>query len=152
MAHQKLRAAALFIAIISIVLGISWAMVTAKLAQANEQQPQPTPQVITQENIRDIAVTFVRASHVDVAQFLNNLSWTGGRQNSNLIGAETYAWQSQGWNLTINYPVVAEPIYHITANYSTLQTPGSTGIPYRVTWEGTWQNGNLTETSYSFTQ
>lgn len=63
MAHQKIRAAALFVAILSIVLGISWVIVTAKLAQANAQQPQPTPKIATQADIRDAAITYITADY-----------------------------------------------------------------------------------------
>jgi hypothetical protein len=152
MAHKKIRAAAVFIAILAVVGGISWAIVTAKLAQANEQQPQPTPKLATQEDIRDEAIAYIKANHTDADRFLNNLSWTGGRQNTNLLGAETYIWQSQGWNVTMRYPVVAQPTYKITADYSPQQTPESIGIPYRIVWEGIWQDGTLTETSYTFSQ
>ena len=110
------------------------------------------PKFEIQQYIRDAAMTYIKANHADAAQFLDNLSWTGGRQNTNLLGAETYIWQSQGWNVTIHYPVVAEPIYKIAAYYSAQQTPESIGIPYRIVWEGTWQNDTLTETNYAFYQ
>jgi hypothetical protein len=80
---------------------------------------------------------------------MSNLAWTGGRVTPpNLIGAETYMYYSQGWNVTINYPVYPNPIYKITTDYSAT----STSIPYRIIWKGTMQNGLINETSYVFAQ
>jgi hypothetical protein len=80
---------------------------------------------------------------------MQSLNWTGGRVDRGLIvGAELYTYISGGWNVTMTYPVYPNPIYTVTADYSS----PSLGIPYRVIWEGTWQNGTITETSYTFAQ
>ena len=152
MAHEKIRAALLFATILAIVGSISWAIANAAQTQANTQGPETMPKLAIQEYIRDAAVTYIKANHADATEFLNNLFWTGGRQDTKLLGAETYTWQSQGWSITIHYPVVAQPTYKITADYSPQQTPESMGIPYRIVWEGTWRNDSLTETSYTFAQ
>jgi len=61
---------------------------------------------------------------------MKDLTWTGGRTTpQNLVGAETYMYYSQGWNFTINYPVVPNAIYKINADYSAT----SISIPYRIT-------------------
>jgi hypothetical protein len=152
MAHEKIRAALLFAAILAIVGSISWAIANATQTQANAQEPKTMPKFAIQEYIRDTAVTYIKANHADATMLLNNLSWMGGRQDTKLLGAETYTWQSQGWSVTIHYPVVAQPTYKITADYSPPQAPESMGIPYRIVWEGTWQNDTLTETSYTTAQ
>ena len=152
MVHEKIRAALLFITIIAIVGSISWAIANTTQTHANMEEPKTMPKFDPQQYIRDAAVAYIKANHANAAQFLNDISWTGGRQETNLLGAETYVWQSQGWNVTINYPVVAQPTYKITASYSAPQTSGIVGIPYRIVWEGTWQNDALTETSYTFAQ
>jgi len=152
MAHEKIRAALLFVTIIGIVGGISWVIASETQPQANAQEPKPVPKSDVQQYIRDTAVAYIKANHADAGQFLNNLSWMGGKTEANLLGAETYTWQSQGWNITICYPVVAQPTYRIIADYSEQQTLGSTGIPYRIIWEGNWQNDVLSETNYSFAQ
>jgi hypothetical protein len=152
MTHEKIRATLLFVAILAIVGSIGWAIANATQTQANTQEPKAMPKFAIQEYIRDTVVTYIKANHADATSFLNNLSWTGGRQDTKLLGAETYAWRSQGWSITIHYPVVAQPTYKITADYSQQQTPEGIGIPYRILWEGTWQNDSLTETSYSFSQ
>lgn len=108
----------------------------------------PTEQTI-QERVRDSVMRFVESNHPETASFMENLIWTGGRVTpSGIIGAETYMYYSLGWNVTINYPVVPNPTYTITADYSTV----SVGIPYRIIWQGTWKNEVINETSYIFAQ
>jgi hypothetical protein len=76
-------------------------------------------------------------------------NWTGGRTTPNgILGAETYTYQSNGWTITITYPVIPNPTYNITADYS---APGI-GIPYRVIWQGIYQNQTIKETSYTLAQ
>ena len=112
--------------------------------------PTPTPSdLTTPEKVRNSAMTFIRVNHAETAQFMTNLVWTGGRATpQNLVGAETYMYYSQSWNVTITYPVVPNAIYTIKADYSAT----SIGIPYRIIWQGTWQNELINETSYIFAQ
>jgi len=80
---------------------------------------------------------------------MTDLVWTEGRVTPhNLVGAETYMFYSQGWNVTISYPVVLNPIYRVVADYSSTDT----SIPYRIIWNGTWQNQDINETSYVFAE
>jgi hypothetical protein len=106
----------------------------------------------TQEQIRDAVMVYLENNHNnhnEVAQFLGNLTWIGGRATpTGLVGAETYTYLSGGWNVTITYPVIPNPTYRVTADYSAQ----GIGIPYRVIWEGTWQNGKITESSFTFAQ
>jgi hypothetical protein len=142
LAHRKLSAVLTFIVVVAIVGGVSWALISSHVS----------PNIPTQEQVRDDAMAYIRTSHPETAQFMNNLTWTGGRTTpENILGAETYTYLSQGWNVTIHYPVIANPTYAITADYSAVST-GGVSIPYRVIWQGTWENGNVTETSYTFAQ
>jgi hypothetical protein len=110
--------------------------------------PFPT-EIATQEKIRDSAMSFIKSNHPETAVFVKDLVWTGGRETpSKTVGAETYMYYSNGWNVTINYPVVPNSIYSIVADYSA----PSTGIPYRIIWVGTSQNEVIKETSYVFAQ
>jgi hypothetical protein len=112
--------------------------------------PTPSPLELTmQEKIRDSVMNFMKSNHTETAQFIGNLVWTGGRVTpQNLVGSETYMYYSQGWNVTISYPVVPNAIYNIAADHSTPYI----GIPYRIIWKGTWQNEVIVETSYVFAQ
>ena len=112
--------------------------------------PTPTPNpTVVQEKIRDSVMYYLKSNHPETAQFMNNLVWTGGRVTpQNAIGAETYMYYSQGWNVTINYPVIPNPVYSVVADYSAI----GISIPYRVVWKGTWQNEVINETNYVFAQ
>ena len=114
--------------------------------------PTPTPsppELTTQERIRNSVMNYIKSNHPETAQFMKDLVWTGGRVTPpNILGAETYMYYSQGWNVTINYPVVPNAIYNIVADYSAPYI----GIPYRIIWNGTWQNEVINETSYVFAQ
>jgi hypothetical protein len=106
-------------------------------------------QLSTQEQVRDEVMRYIQSNHPETTQFIQNLVWTGGRTTPpNLVGAETYMYFSQGWNFTLSYPVVPNAIYTITADYSA----HSTSIPYRIIWQGTWQNETIKETRYIFAQ
>ncbi len=110
-----------------------------------------TPEVSTQEQVRDAVMTYIKTNHNETATYMLSFSWTGGRTTPELIlGAETYSYQSEGWNVTMQYPVVPNPIYAVTADYT---SPISQVTPAEkiVAWLGTWQNGTISETSYNNT-
>jgi hypothetical protein len=108
---------------------------------------------VTQAQIRDSIMNYIKINHNQTAQFMQNLNWNGGRVETGLVGAEKYNYTTlnpvpgaAGWTVTLDYPVVLDPVYTVTANYT------QTGVqtPYNVSWTGTWQSGAITETSYSF--
>ena len=102
-----------------------------------------------QEKMRDEVMDFIESTHPETAQVMKEFSWTGGRVTlTNLLGAETYMYYSQGWNVTLRYPVVPNPLYTIIADYSA----PFLGIPYRIIWQGTVRDSMITETSYVFAQ
>jgi hypothetical protein len=125
---------------------------TPSPASPTNPSPSSTPsfaEQTEQEKVRDSIMTYIKTNHPEAAQFMKDLVWTGGRVTpANLLGAETYMYYSQGWNVTINYPVVPNPIYKIVADYSAIDV----GIPYRIIWKGTLQNDFINETSYIFAQ
>jgi uncharacterized protein (UPF0333 family) len=142
LAHEKLKSLIVMVAVFACVGAISWVVVNSHAHS----------EVSPQEQARDAATAYIRANHSETEQFTENLAWTGGSENTGLLGAETYTYLSQGWNVTIHYPVVANPVYNITADYSAASTSANASIPYRITWQGTWENGCITETSYNFAQ
>jgi outer membrane protein assembly factor BamA len=82
---------------------------------------------------------------------MQNFMWTGGMMSSGMmVGSSTYSYQSNGGNVTMQYPITLNPRYTITANYTSLV---SEVFPPRnmIMWSGTWQNGTIAETGYSFT-
>ena len=142
MHHPKLVSLIVMLTVFASVGATSWALMNS---HAN-------PEISTQELARDAAMAYIKNSHPETGQFMKSLAWTDGREDSELLGAETYVYQSQGWNVTIHYAVVANPVYSITADYSAQVSPEKFGIPYRILWEGTWKNGCIIETSYCFAQ
>jgi hypothetical protein len=139
--HKQLSVALALVTVLTVVGGVSWAVI-------NSQQPD----ISIREQVRDDAMAYIKTNHPETAQFMNNLTWTGGRTTpQDILGAETYTYTSQGWNVTIQYPVIANPVYAITADYSAASTGGAS-IPYRVIWQGTLENATITETSYTFAQ
>jgi hypothetical protein len=151
MAHEKLKALAVFATIFAIVGGVSWALASAQQPTSQQDdQPKTMPKLMTHEQIRDEVVAFIGTKHPETLQFMSNIVWAGGRVETNLLGSETYSYQGNGWNVTIKYPVVANPVYEIAIEYSS--TCNGPSIPHHVSWQGTWQSGCLTETSYVFAQ
>jgi hypothetical protein len=135
MAHEKLKAAILFITILGIASGISWAMVNAQQTSHQQDHRNQMPELTILGQTRDEATAYLQINHPETIQFVGNLNWTGGREDNGLLDAETYTYQAQGWNVTVLFSVVASPIYNLIVDYSTASDEAS--IPYGVVWEGT---------------
>ena len=108
-----------------------------------------TSELSFQEKIRDSVMDYIQFNHPETQAFMQNLDWTGGRITAPyLLGAENYSYTCAGWKFTMTYPVVPDPIYTITADYSAT----GVSIPYRIIWQGSWQNWCINEKSYTFAQ
>lgn len=111
--------------------------------------PTPTPTLSEQETVRNSVMNYIKTNHPETAPVMNNLVWTGGRATpNNIVGSETYMYYARGWNFTMTYPVIPQPLYSITADYKAPDV----GILYRVIWQGTWQHEIINETEYVFAQ
>ena len=111
----------------------------------------PSPELTTQEQIRDSVLSYIKTQHSQTAPYMQDFMWTGGMMPTGMmVGSSTYSYLSNGWNVTMQYPITLNPRYTITANYT---SPISEIYPPRnmIMWSGTWQKGTITETSYSFT-
>ena len=135
MPQQKLIIGIIVVVLIVIIGSVGWIVI-------NSNQPNATPELTIQEQALNAAMAYIQANHTQTAQLMTNLNWTGGRQDTGLLGAETYIYNSTNWTITIQYPVVPNPIYTINATYSS----GNAA----VAWQGTYQNGAITETNYTF--
>lgn len=143
LAHEKIVSAIVCLLIFSIVGGIGWALVNARR----------TPELSIQQQVRDTAINYIKTNHPETAQFLTDPTWTGGRTTSTeILGTETFTYRSLGLKTVIRYPLVEDPIYEINVRYSAINEPKSVLIPYSITWSGSWKNGSITETGYSFAQ
>ena len=106
--------------------------------------PTPSPESDTQETVRDAALTYIADNHADIASLTTDLTWTGGRQETGLLGSETYIYTAGNWNITITNPVVLDPTYTISAVYT------DTANQVTIEWAGTYQSGTITETSFDY--
>jgi len=111
---------------------------------ASTPTPSTTPEVATQETVRDAAMQKIASDHEDNAPRTEHLQWTGGRQETGLVGSETYIYTAGNWNVTITNPVVLDPIYTISAVYT------DTANNVTIEWKGTYQNEVVTETSFDY--
>ena len=150
MNHPKLVSLLVMLLVFSSVAGVCWALNITH--EPDEQKDNSMPQLMIHEQILDAAIAYIGTNHAETAQFLGNLAWTGGRVTpENLLGSEKYTYQSSGWIVTINYPVVTTPVYKITVNYVSSEA-GSISIPYAIAWKGSWTNEGIIETEYTFAQ
>ncbi|MCW4001345.1 MAG: hypothetical protein NWE93_14010 [Candidatus Bathyarchaeota archaeon] len=132
------------IVVIVIVVG-AYVVGSGMLNQpAATPTPSPTPEPVVQETVRDSAMTYIAANHEDIASLTTDLTWSGGRQETGLVGSETYIYTAGNWNVTITNPVVLDPIYTISAVYN------DTANQVTIDWQGTYQNETITETDYDY--
>ncbi len=140
MAHPKLASFVVMLLVFGTVGTIAWAIYSSR---ARSEIPP-----LIQEQVRDSTMAYLRECHPEAAHFITEVSWSGGRVESGLLGAETYVYVGKGWNVTIRYPVVANPVYEVTAEYSAEDM----SIPYSLIWHGNWTNGTVKETDFTFAQ
>lgn len=122
------------IALVLIIVVISGVYVG--LIYVNNNQPASN----SPAGIRDQVIKYIAANHTETANFTSNLSWTGGKQQTGLLGSDTYLYNATDWYMWLNCSVVPNPLYQIDANY----TRGDVTLD----WQGTYQNGTVTEISY----
>jgi hypothetical protein len=123
---------------------------TASATPQASPTASPSPEFTIQEQIRDSVISYIRTQHSQTAPYMQNFMWTGGMMSPGMmVGASTYSYQSNGWNVTMQYPITLNPMYTITVNYT---SPVSEVFPAQnmIMWSGTWQNSTITETGYSF--
>ena len=99
--------------------------------------------------MRDMTMTCIKAHHKETAQYIQSFTWTHARDITpyGIVSYTTWLYQSAGWNVTIGYPVVPNPTtYSVTATYTSQVAPGEV----IVSWQGTMQNGVITQTAYTF--
>jgi len=106
--------------------------------------PSPTPAVVSRQTVRDSAIMYIATNHADLASLTTGLTWTGGLQETGVVGSVTYIYIAGNWNVTITNPVVLDPVYTIRAVYT------DTANAVTIEWLGTYENEAITETSYQY--
>jgi hypothetical protein len=121
---------------------------TASAQPTATPEPGTTEPNLTVEQIRSAIMTYIRTSHNQTINYMPTAAWTGGHVDSMGVGSEKYSYLNQNWNVTLQYPVVPNAVYTVTADYSPMQ--GASVAQPTIAWKGTWQSGVIIETSYSF--
>jgi hypothetical protein len=108
-----------------------------------------TQLTLAQDQMRDLIILYLQAYHNQTEPYLKSLTWMGGRMTPmGMMGSEFYSYQSSGWNVTMQYPVVPNPLYAIVAQYKPAQYWNTGDV--LISWQGTMQNGTIKETGYKF--
>lgn len=133
---RKIFIAAIVIVLIAVITGgiLGYSYLQGQNQPAPSNPAQTTNEI---ENIRDQAMTYLAANHTQTMPLMPTGHWSGGRVDTGLLGAENYLFTTSEWDVSINYPVVLNPVYSITCNYTSAN----------LTWIGTYQNGVLSEVS-----
>ncbi len=134
---KKIILVALAVVLIIVVAG-GYLGLTYYTNQTKDQNKSSV--ALSIEQIRDQAMAYVAANYTGTVQLMTSAAWTGGRQDTGLLGSELYQCSSGDWNVQIQYPVVPNPVYSINVSYST-QTD-------TVSWIGTY-SGVFVETSHA---
>jgi hypothetical protein len=142
--RKTLIIAAVIVLIVVIAGGIlAYSYLPTQNQTPNGETNTPPKTLLTIDEIRDGAIVYISANHTGTVSMMSDLSWSGGRQETGLLGAETYVYTSDSWSCVVDYPVVLNPVYTITIDYS------KNGAA--ISWVGSYQNGTFTETSATVT-
>lgn len=133
------------IAIVIIAGGYVGYNITVNQPSASPS-PSPSPAVTPQEEARETVMMFIASNHTETQSLTEGIIWVGGRATpEGILGSETYIYTGNGWNVTIQNPVIADPTYQVNATYT---AHGSEQVT--VDWQGTYLHGVITETKYSY--
>jgi hypothetical protein len=150
MARASLIVAAVVIIVIIIVAFVYFG--TNYFGNNPSATPTPTPtstatpSATTVETVRDSVLYFISTNHTETNPYIiDHMTWSGGRQETGLVGSETYSYTGGDWNVTIQYPVVPNPVYTVNATYTSPTTH------LVISWQGTYENGTVTENTFSYT-
>jgi hypothetical protein len=102
--------------------------------------------LLTEPQMRDLTMMYLQGTHNETSTYMHDMSWTGGQMDMGMmVGSNKYNYQSSGWNMTIQNPVVPNPAYTVTAVYTPTNMHSA-----MMTWGGTIYNGTITQTSYGY--
>jgi hypothetical protein len=97
--------------------------------------------ILSPESARDAAIQYIAENYPGLADMAVPSEWTfTDLTPEGMLGASTYRYAGLGWNVTVRFMVVLEPVYTVTVEHS-----GDEGF----TWEGTVESSGVTELSTS---
>jgi hypothetical protein len=126
-----------------LVIAVVAALLTATAlglqngAAPENQESVPEPP----ESARDTAINYVIQAHEELGALSIPSSWEMTNLTPGLLGASNLQYTSDGWTVTVSYPVVLEPTYTVDVEYA-----GAVSFQ----WTGTVsQNWAVTETGFT---
>lgn len=148
MANKTLIIVIAVVLIVIVAGSVAWICNNPDFNPAPTSTPAPTA-ATPQEQVRDAVILFINKYHNKTTEstFVNpplttDLKWTGGRQETGLVGAETYIYTSDFWTVLIEYPVVPNPIYTVYVDFGRISP--------QVAWQGTVEDSNITENYFTY--
>jgi hypothetical protein len=97
--------------------------------------------LVSPESARDMAIQYIAEKYPELADLAVPNEWTfTDLTPEGMLGASTYRYMGLGWNVTIRFMVVLDPVYTVTVEHSG---------DVEFTWEGTVESSGVTELSTS---
>jgi hypothetical protein len=96
-----------------------------------------------QEQIRDQGLAFLKVSKTETAPLMNNLTWSGGRDDLAPMGTERYLYYSIDltWSVTVESATNSTTTYTISGTYNS--------VSMTVSFTETYASGVFRITAYS---
>lgn len=97
--------------------------------------------LVSPESARDAAIQYIVENYPELADLAVTSEWAfTDLTPEGMLGASTYRYMGLGWNVTVRFMVVLEPVYTVTVVHSG---------DVEFTWEGTVESSGVTELSTS---
>lgn len=104
-------------------------------------QRDVTSGMVSPESARDAAIRYIVENYPELADLAVASEWAfTDLTPEGMLGASTYRYVGLGWNVTVRFMVVLEPVYTVTVEYSG-------DVEFK--WEGTVDGSGVTELSTS---
>ena len=96
---------------------------------------------VSPESARDAAIRYIVENYPELADLAVTSEWAFTDLTPEvMLGASTYRYMGLGWNVTVRFMVVLDPVYTVTVEHSG---------DVEFTWEGTVDSSGVTELSTS---
>ena len=132
---KKITVALVIVVVAALLTATALGLQNGAAPENQESVPEPP------ESARDTAINYIIQEHEELGTLSVPSSWEMENLTPGLLGASNLQYTSDGWTVTISYPVVLEPTYTVDIEYA-----GAVSFQ----WTGTVsQNWAVTETSFT---
>ena len=123
------------IVVAAFLVATALGLQNSTIPESQNNVPEPP------ESARNAAINYILQAHIEVGALQVPSSWEMQNLTPDLLGASTLQYTENGWNVTVSYPVVLEPMYTVIVEYT-----GNVSFQ----WAGTvTQDWNVTETTFT---